>query len=481
MYYFQLFLNLSLIEQLFAFTILLCSFFYLHFFLTYFWNIKQLSLLNKKENYNIMGFSFWGMLTCFSTLAPFFIDKDNHLFTINLILFLTSIVTAKSYYFKSLRKLLKLPRFDRIYKYLVYIYIGIAIILFVQSFYSLNETLFNITAPTNSNSLLRNLLIPYEGKSYIKILFLPNFIFCFIAYIYLIYKSILRKEYFISCGVFFSFIALIYTNSYHLIHLKYWMPLNVIADIFELFRLNMAQKSIIKNNIKNNLQKMEQIEQKYENLLTEHKTFKHDLANNFTHSQLNLLRAHKLLTGEEEKPHEVLKSIKRALDAQYMANELFQGSNKIVEINLQQHFEKLSDIFNIKINLVDSPIYKFKFHSVDFNNILVNLIKNAKEANEANQILNEPWINVIYHYNDKKKTSSFKVIDSGLIKNINHQEQIFDKGISTKGKDQELCGLGLYSVSKIIQKYNGEIKLESFKGNTCFSFTLSHPSIKDTF
>lgn len=473
MNYFDKMNQLSEVELLFAILIFACGLFYLHFFLSYSWNKKELKLLERKDDYNLIGFGFWGMMICIFTLTPLFTEKDSWAFTVNIIILLFSIVAGKYYYFSSLRKLLKLPKFDKYYKKLVFLFLGVSITLLYRSFDLGVDLLFDTSQITKSNSILRNIMIPYELKSFVKILFIPNFLFCFIAYIYLIIKSYQRKEFLITFGVSFTLIAVVFSNSYHLLQLKYWMPLNVIADVFELFRLNIAQKNKIHQNLaetKEKLKKLNDLEQNYEHMNLKHKVFKHDLANKFQSSQLNLQRAHRLLSKDDIKTDEVKVSISRALEAQELANDFFHNSSKVTDINLKEFTEKISDFIGIKTTLkTDSEPY-ISFNSSDFNNIFMNIIKNAKEANSNND---NSWVQIHFTKNSKSGMYEFQIVDSGIFDEIDNKEKIFEPGVSSKGDDNR--GLGLYSIQNIIKKHKGSISLSKVGENTCISFSLQIP------
>lgn len=474
MNYFNKLNQLSGIELSFAIAILACGLFYFHFFLNYLWNQKQLKLLDKKDDYNLIGFGFWGMMVCVFTLTPLFTHKDSQIFVVNVIFLLFSVVASKYYYFSSLRKLLNLPQFDKYYKKLVYLFLGISITLLYRSFDLGTDVIFDTTKVTNSNSILRNIIIPFELKNFVKILFIPNFLFCLIAYIYLIYKSYKKKELLITFGVSFTLIAIAFTNSYHLFQLKYWMPLNVMADVFELFRLNIAQRNKIHESLsltQDRVEKLDDLEQSYEEMNLQHNVFKHDLANKFQSSHLNLQRAHKLLGKQDIKTDEVKKSVIRALEAQELANDFFHNSDKVVDICLEEFATKVSDFINIDTVLKASSDSVIRFNSIDFNNILINIIKNAKEANLN---IEKPWVQIHFENNVDNGMYEFLVVDSGIYNDIENKEDLFKSGVSSKGLKGR--GLGLYSIKKIIEKHSGNIQIESLGDNTCFSFSVKIPS-----
>ena len=465
--------TLSSIELFFIFTIFSCGLLYLHFFLNYSWNKKQLNLLNESEDYNLIGFGFWGMLVCFFTLAPLVTNKESHSFIISVICLLVCVVTSKYFYFKSLRKLLNVFHFDKYYKKLVFIYVGVALVFLYNSFFAGTETLFDTTNPSNSLSVLRNFIIPFDLKLSVKLIFIPNFLFCLIAYFYLILKSYQKKEYLVTIGVSFTLVAIAFTNSYHLLQLEYWMPLNVIADVFELLRLNIAQKGKITSALESHQAKSFQLstlEESLINLDLEHKVFKHDLANKLFYSDLNLKRVNKLFNKPNVDDVKVKQSIDKAIKAQQMANDFLLQKKEISEIDLEEVIVKNSTLAGLEVRSINLEKEIIKFNNIDLNNLFLNLFKNSKEANAT---VKAPWIEVELTIDKQERIYHFKVTDCGDFESILNKEKIFDQGFSSKPGSER--GLGLYSLRKLIQGYGGDISLVSDQGNTCFKFSFKIP------
>ena len=464
--------SLSNIELGFSFVILLCGLFYLHFFLGYSWNQKQLELLDEEENFNLIGFTFWGGLVCIFTLVPLFLQPNSKEFAATIVLLLICVVTSRYFYFRSLRKFLNVKRFDNIYKYMVSIYLLLTFYFLYVALTDGMNSIYDLSNPKLSASDLRNRIIPYDLKKSVKILFVPNYLFCMGAYVYLIFKSFKKKEYLITFGVSFTMGSILFTNSYHLLNLKYWMPINVIADVFELFRLNIIQKQMIKDKLNFNQNKLDVLEQEVQNLETknfESRILKHDLANKFTSSKLYLDQASRQLKKDSIDESKLKKAITNALEAQSMASDLLLGKNEVKKIDLRNLLTKISDLYNIQIDFESKTNELIHFNSKDLNNILVNLIKNAKEANLK---VENPWVKVYLDRNDKYYL--LKVVDSGIYSDTTYKESLFKHGFSTKGQTDR--GLGLYSVKTIVSKHEGDIQLVDFMGNTCFEIQLGIPS-----
>jgi signal transduction histidine kinase regulating citrate/malate metabolism len=97
-------------------------------------------------------------------------------------------------------------------------------------------------------------------------------------------------------------------------------------------------------------------------------------------------------------------------------------------------------------------------------NLLENAIEELKESGEKNGeirlgIFAKPGVNVI------------SCEDSGRGVNAELLDHIFQRGVSTKGKNH---GTGLYLVKQVADKYGGEISVETEPGEgSCFTVSLT--------
>lgn len=464
-------IGLSTIELGFAAGIVLCALFYIHFFLSYAWNQKQLKLLDDEENLNLIGFTFWGALVSVFTLISLITPADSHGFVSSIVLLLLCVVTSKYYYFRSLRKTLKLFEFDRFYRYMLYVYVLFTLYFLYEAVVSGMSSIYDLNSPQVSLSVLRSRIIPYDLKSSVKLLFLPNYLFCLIAYVYLIYKSYRREEYLITFGVSFTMLSIFYTNSYHLFQFKYWAPLNVMADVFELFRLNIIQKQKIKselNSTKNKLEILESEVNELEGKNLELRVFKHDVANKFTSAQLQVSKLSRVVKKENIESEKLTKSIDKAIEAQNMVRDFFLAKDEIKDISLKDFAQTIGDMQKVEFTLETDINPVIKFNIRDFTNIFINLVKNAKEAN-----LDKDKVWVKLKFTQADSMYQFQLLDCGHFSDIKDPGKLFKTGYSTKNKESR--GLGLYSVKSLVEKYHGVISLSEENSHTCFSFNLKIP------
>ncbi|MFH0736376.1 MAG: response regulator [bacterium] len=116
-------------------------------------------------------------------------------------------------------------------------------------------------------------------------------------------------------------------------------------------------------------------------------------------------------------------------------------------------------IFTLKIE-DNIPLIKADFE--DLYRALLNICINSKEAiNEKGEII----MNCINYYNRLDNTDYVKVIIKDTGEGIKEENinKIFKSGFSTKKKKTE-SGIGLSIVKKMITKYYGTIKVNSFSG-----------------
>jgi len=136
----------------------------------------------------------------------------------------------------------------------------------------------------------------------------------------------------------------------------------------------------------------------------------------------------------------------------------------------------LSALFYIKAGIATSKGIELSFEiksdvshiavpSYELNRIIGNLINNAFDAVADLEKRNQ-WVNVNIHEQDGNYV--FKVSNCG---NIDPQTQnIFSRGYTTKQGSHS--GMGLYIITKLVQKYGGKIILENKENMVEFTVTL---------
>lgn len=126
---------------------------------------------------------------------------------------------------------------------------------------------------------------------------------------------------------------------------------------------------------------------------------------------------------------------------------------------------------NIKIQFHISNASFDSIQSIDLVKILSNLIDNAIDATcELPHSLRK--IDVFCE--DINGSYVLRVTNTGHVILVEEKEKIFVPGYSTKLKnaDRRIRGQGLYIVKKIVEKYHGNIDIESNNGQTTFIVKL---------
>lgn len=136
------------------------------------------------------------------------------------------------------------------------------------------------------------------------------------------------------------------------------------------------------------------------------------------------------------------------------------------EIILDVNFEVMLDLFNI--------------NDTDLISIISNILDNSFEAILTSKNLAEkPIVSLWTYLEDNKCIISIsnngpKISEENLIR-------IFENGYSTKNKNKDDHGLGLYIVKNIIEKNNGEIKVNSNDMETEFQIVFNNTGVTNEF
>lgn len=220
----------------------------------------------------------------------------------------------------------------------------------------------------------------------------------------------------------------------------------------------------------------------------------HDL-NNILTRILNGVELLKKKVANYDEVSAILNSIENGT---YMAAEIIEdviseSINKTPRkkrINFNVLITDLTNTLGIqlkeKINFVlklEPQLYLVEGRYSDFYRILLNLIVNAVEAIKAKGTitistanLDTPKIEVEEpKLFDNQSYIQIKIADTGVGIDSSVIPHIFDENFTTKNKIKNR-GIGLSIVSKIVNNYNGSIKVKSEKGKGT-EFTIVLPSL----
>jgi two-component system, NtrC family, sensor kinase len=157
----------------------------------------------------------------------------------------------------------------------------------------------------------------------------------------------------------------------------------------------------------------------------------------------------------------LLKITPNASDSQPMASidllELVRNTYHFV----QNASPKMTLVLDAKDQIIVEGV------PVEFNQILLNLIRNSLDATRE---MNNGRIEI--QLNDLGSHCSILIKDNGIGIPKEHHSKIFDPFFTTKNPG-EGTGVGLYIVYSLVVKYGGKIRMESEEGvGTTFTITL---------
>ena len=115
--------------------------------------------------------------------------------------------------------------------------------------------------------------------------------------------------------------------------------------------------------------------------------------------------------------------------------------------------------------IIDEPFSSIKIREDELISIMSNLIDNAFEAFTKSDVGNKEISITTF-----KEDTNFciEIADNGDVIPENIIEKIFNRGFSTKVKQNDLHGFGLYITKQLVEKNNGTISVESIPGKTKF-------------
>jgi len=230
----------------------------------------------------------------------------------------------------------------------------------------------------------------------------------------------------------------------------YFMAANGILPIITLViirqLINFARRDV---EVKAQLDTFSQVEE----LLRTMRIQRH----NFTHE---LQVVYGLLEVEEFQ--EARDYLKKSVSEVAATSELVKTDNLDVTALLYTK-TGLAEARKIDLDIrVETNLKQFPLEARDINLVLGNLIDNAMEAVEGLSIL-ERKVEVAIRQDLEGYVLEVKNYGQPIAENI--ADKIFEPGFSTKGEGR---GLGLYSIQKLVHKYNGTIRVRSDSQDTCF-------------
>lgn len=126
---------------------------------------------------------------------------------------------------------------------------------------------------------------------------------------------------------------------------------------------------------------------------------------------------------------------------------------------------------------IDNNSYLGELNQVNYNNLVVIIGNLLENAIDAVQLVDKKRRKITFSIFDESKKIFISVKDTGpgILDSI--VEKVFNKGYTSKGKEEG--GYGLYLVKSLVESYNGEIDLETEIGRgTEFAVTIPNEVIE---
>lgn len=135
-----------------------------------------------------------------------------------------------------------------------------------------------------------------------------------------------------------------------------------------------------------------------------------------------------------------------------------------------QFCQELLSATGITLKLAEVPPVKIHCHSIQVSQVLLNLLKNASDALDAESRECEKWISI--NFKQDPEHFYFIVSNGGEKLPINIADKIFTPFFTTKDKDKG-TGLGLSISQTIMKDHGGELYFDSVNEKT--TFVIKHP------
>jgi CheY-like chemotaxis protein/signal transduction histidine kinase len=150
----------------------------------------------------------------------------------------------------------------------------------------------------------------------------------------------------------------------------------------------------------------------------------------------------------------LIRNLMLALQKKKLPSETISVNEQVYQVlDLLEH--RMSSL-EVSLNL-ESSLPMLSIASVEFKQILMNLIKNSFEASEGDGIL---YIKTSY----KEDSILIQIRDTGAGISFENRKKIFQLSFSTKGKGTN-SGVGLYAVQSIVRRAGGRIRVASATKN----------------
>ncbi|BAH07977.1 sensor histidine kinase [Clostridium kluyveri] len=264
----------------------------------------------------------------------------------------------------------------------------------------------------------------------------------------------------IELGVFTLFIVCINYGIFHIKNVQtYNIIIFIIYFIFLIAKFRSLKEKQLAVNININYKIQEQQIKNMEEIISIIRQEKHDFANH-----INVIQGLCLLNKPDtvEKIDSYVRKISGTIHASFRylntGNDYIDGM-----LSIKNNYAVKNNI-NFEV-IIDEPFSSIKIREDELISIMSNLIDNAFEAFTKSDVRNKE-ISITTFKEDRN--FCIEIADNGDVIPGNIIEKIFNRGFSTKVKQNDLHGFGLYITKQLVEKNNGTISVESITEKTKF-------------
>lgn len=262
-------------------------------------------------------------------------------------------------------------------------------------------------------------------------------------------------------GVLGLFIFSINFGAFNIKNIKTY---NIVVFIIYFLSLLIAFKDLREREkiitINNNYKVQEFQIKNMEEIINIIRKEKHDFANH-----INVIRGLCLLN----KPN----TVERINDYVIKISDTIHSSFRYLDtgndyldglLSIKNNYAMKNNI-NFKV-IIDEPFSSIKIREDELISIISNLVDNAFESFRSNPDAKDKEISITTFRKDKK--FCIEAADNGDVISESIKRKIFDKGFSTKTKESNDHGFGLYITKQLVEQNNGTIALGSVPERTKF-------------
>ncbi len=165
---------------------------------------------------------------------------------------------------------------------------------------------------------------------------------------------------------------------------------------------------------------------------------------------------HEIVELGSQESGDITSKIKDAVLAGFLIGKLSLAREQNIKLSIMNH------------TTIPEPNYSYITH--EMITIIGNLIDNSIDSLVTSSVKKKT---IDVHLKYENEQLMIDVIDSGLILENELDDQIFEKGVSSKGENR---GYGLHLVKQSVEKLKGNIKIDSNEAsNVQFSVVINYP------